>query len=47
MERSYVPCKPDHMTALEQVSHEAMAFMRGCYCLDEVGNGRDELKLKQ
>ena len=47
MERSYVPCKPDHMTALEQVSHEAMVFMRGCYCLDEVGNGRDELKFKQ
>lgn len=47
MERSYVPCKPDHMTALEQVSHEAMVFMRGYYCLDEVGNGRDELKFKQ
>lgn len=35
------------MTALEQASHEAMVYMRGRYRLDEVGNGKDELKFKQ
>lgn len=35
------------MTVLEQVSHEAMVFMRGKYRLDEVGNGKDELKFRQ
>lgn len=33
------------MNILEQISHEAMVFMRGTYRLDEVGNGKDELKL--
>ena len=35
------------MTELEMVSHETMAFMRGRYRLDELGNGRDELKFRQ
>lgn len=35
------------MDDLEKVSHEAMVFMRGKYRLDEVGNGKDELKFKQ
>lgn len=35
------------MTGLERVSHEAMVFMRGRYRLDEVGNGKDELKFRQ
>ena len=35
------------MTELELVSHETMAFMRGRYRLDELGNGRDELKFRQ
>ena len=35
------------MTELERVSHEAMVFMRGKYRLDEVGDGRDELKFRQ
>ena len=35
------------MTALEQVSHETMVFMRGKYRLDEIGDGKDELKFKQ
>lgn len=35
------------MTALEQVSHKTMVFMRGRYCLDEMGNGKDELKFRQ
>lgn len=35
------------MTALEQVSHDTMAFMRGRYRLDEVGDGKDELKFRQ
>lgn len=34
------------MNILEQISHEAMVFMRGTYRLDEVGNGKDELKFK-
>ena len=35
------------MTVLEQVSHETMVFMRGKYRLDEIGDGKDELKFKQ
>ena len=35
------------MTILEQVSHETMKFMRGKYRLDEIGDGKDELKFKQ
>lgn len=35
------------MTVLEQISHETMVFMRGQYRLDEIGNGKDELKFKQ
>ncbi len=32
---------------LEQISHDTMVFMRGKYRLDEIGNGKDELKFKQ
>ena len=35
------------MTILEQISHEIMVFMRGKYRLDEIGDGKDELKFKQ
>ena len=35
------------MNDLEKLSHEAMVFMRGKYRLDEIGNGKDELKFKQ
>lgn len=35
------------MNTLEQISHETMVFMRGKYRLDEIGNGKDELKFKQ
>ena len=35
------------MNVLEQISHETMVFMRGKYCLDEIGNEIDELKFKQ
>lgn len=35
------------MTILEQVSHETMVFMRGKYRLDEIGDGKDELKFRQ
>ncbi|MBQ8822525.1 MAG: DUF3788 family protein [Lachnospiraceae bacterium] len=35
------------MNILEQVSHETMVFMRGKYRLDEIGDGKDELKFKQ
>lgn len=35
------------MTVLEQVSHETMVFMRGKYHLDEIGDGKNELKFKQ
>ena len=35
------------MNMLEKVSHETMVFMRGKYRLDEIGNGKDELKFKQ
>lgn len=34
------------MTELEQVSHAVMVFMRGKYRLDEVGDGKDEVKFK-
>ena len=34
------------MNILEQISHETMVFMRGKYRLDEVGDGKDELKFK-
>lgn len=35
------------MNILEKISHETMVFMRGKYCLDEIGDGKDELKFKQ
>lgn len=35
------------MDMLEKVSHETMVFMRGKYRLDEIGDGKDELKFKQ
>ncbi|MDE7261513.1 MAG: DUF3788 domain-containing protein, partial [Oscillospiraceae bacterium] len=35
------------MSQLEKISHETMVFMRGKYCLDEIGDGKDELKFKQ
>lgn len=35
------------MTLLEQISHETMVFIRGKYRLDEIGDGKDELKFKQ
>lgn len=35
------------MNQLEKVSHETMVFMRGHYRLDEIGDGKDELKFKQ
>ena len=35
------------MDMLEKVSHETMVFMRGNYRLDEIGDGKDELKFKQ
>ncbi len=35
------------MNALEQISRETMVFMRGKYRLDEIGNGKNELKFKQ
>lgn len=35
------------MKPLEQVSHEIMVFMRGKYRLDEIGDGKNELKFKQ
>lgn len=34
-------------TMLQLVSEETMAFMRGKYELDEVGNGKDELKFRR
>ncbi len=34
------------MTELEKISFETVKFMRGKYCLDEVGDGNDELKFK-
>lgn len=35
------------MTELEKVRRETMVFMRGKYRLDEIGDGKDELKFKQ
>lgn len=35
------------MTILEHISHQTMVFMRGKYCLDEIGDGKNELKFKQ
>ena len=35
------------MNNLEEISHEIMVFMRGKYRLDEIGDGKDELKFKQ
>ena len=35
------------MNNLERISHEIMVFMRGKYRLDEIGDGKDELKFKQ
>lgn len=35
------------MNILEQISHETMMFMRGKYRLDEIGDGKDELKFKR
>lgn len=34
-------------TELQKVSEETMRFLRGKYVLDEVGNGKDELKLRR
>lgn len=34
------------MNQLERISHETMVFMRGKYRLDEIGDGKDELKFK-
>ena len=35
------------MNTLEKISYETMKFMRSKYLLDEVGDGKDELKFKQ
>lgn len=35
------------MTILEQISHQTMVFMRGKYRLDEIGDGKSELKFRQ
>lgn len=35
------------VNTLEQISHETMVFMRGKYRLDEIGDGKNELKFKQ
>lgn len=35
------------MNNLEKISHETMVFMRGKYRLDEIGDGKDELKFKR
>lgn len=34
------------MNNLEKISHDIMVFMRGKYRLDEIGDGKDELKFK-
>ncbi len=34
-------------TELQKVSEETMRFMRGKYALDEIGNGKDELKFRR
>ena len=35
------------MNNLENIGHETMVFMRGKYRLDEIGDGKDELKFRQ
>lgn len=35
------------MCNLDILSHEIMVYMRGKYCLDEIGDSKDELKFKQ
>ena len=35
------------MNTLDRISHETMIFMRGKYKLDEIGDGKNELKFKQ
>ena len=35
------------MNTLDKISHETMVFMRGKYKLDEIGDGKDELKFRQ
>lgn len=35
------------MTELEKISFETVKFMRGKYCLDEVGDGNDELSYQK
>lgn len=42
-----MPNRGKKMNTLEQISHETMVFMRGKYRLDEIGDGKDELKFKQ
>lgn len=37
----------DEKAMLQTVSEETMRFMRGKYVLDEVGNGKDELKFRR
>ena len=37
----------EKMDNLQRISHETMVFMRGNYHLDEIGNGKNELKFKQ
>lgn len=36
----------EKMDNLQRISHETMVFMRGNYHLDEIGNGKNELKFK-
>ena len=36
-----------NQTELQKVSEETMRFMRGRYALDELGNGKDELKFRR
>ena len=35
------------MNTLDKISHETMVFMRGQYRLDEIGDGKNELKFRQ
>ena len=37
----------NHQTELQKVSEETMRFMRGQYALDEVSDGKDELKFRR
>lgn len=37
----------DKKAELQKISEETMRFMRGKYVLDEVGNGKDELKFRR